>query len=80
MAEIVTQRPSNIVTYFGGYASAIASGDQLVHIFMDGDDLTFCHLPRGITFEYGTPRVVGQIRRRSCERCFALAQGVRRDV
>jgi hypothetical protein len=80
VAELVTRRPPNVVTYFGNYASAIASGDPLVHIFMDGDELTFCNLPSGITVEYGTPRVVGQFKRRSCERCFALAQEVRRDV
>ena len=74
----MTTRPSNVVTYFGDYASALVAGDRRVHIFMDGDELTFCHLPvEGL--EYGTPVSVGQRSRVSCQQCFALCQKVRRD-
>jgi hypothetical protein len=67
-------RPSNIVTYFGGLASAIEPGTADVHIFKDGDRETFCGLadPRRLT--YGTPRTVGAPHRHLCLFCIAAAQ------
>ncbi len=72
------RRPSNVVTYFGSYASAIRAGDRYVHIFRDGDERTFCGVVGDLSF--GTPRIVGQHRRTSCLSCFADCQRVRRDV
>jgi hypothetical protein len=66
------------VTYFGGYASAIRSGDRYVHIFRDGDRGTFCGVLGDLSF--GTPRTVGQLSRKSCGPCFADCQQERRDV
>lgn len=73
----LAERPANLVTYFGGYASAIQEGDRRVHIFRDGDRETFCGLVERCG--YGTPRIVGQFDRRSCETCFRVAQKERRD-
>lgn len=75
---MVTDRPANLVTYFGNYASAIRSGDRYVHIFRDGDRETFCGVVGDLAF--GTPRIVGQHSRSSCMSCFADCQQVRRDV
>jgi hypothetical protein len=71
-------RPANVVTYFGGYASAIMDGDRRVHIFRDDDLLTFCGLAARLS--YGVPRTVGQHSRTSCEDCFAMSQEARRDI
>lgn len=72
-----TSRPHNLVSYFGGYASGIQAGDRRVHIFRDGDRETFCGLVERCG--YGTPGVVGQLSRRSCEVCFRESQEARRD-
>lgn len=69
-------RPANVVSYFGGYASAVRLGDRFVHIFRDGDEKTFCGVVGELSF--GTPRVVGQLSRKSCEICFRDCQEVRR--
>jgi hypothetical protein len=70
-------RPKNLVTYFGGYASGIQAGDRRVHILRDGERETFCGIADRCG--YGTPAVVGQLSRRSCEDCFREAREVRRD-
>lgn len=78
MTPRASHRPKNLVTYFGGYASAILEGNRGVHIYREGDLETFCGLAARLS--YGTPRVVGQHSRVSCGDCFRDAQEARRDA
>jgi len=71
-------RPRNLVTYCGGYASALRGGDFFVHIYRDGDQATFCDLDDGL--RYGTPREIGKQSMQACHTCFRDAQRVRRDL
>lgn len=77
MTELVTRRPRNVVTYFGGYASAMHDDWVHVHILRDGDRETFCGLTDGL--RHGTPKEVGRAHK-MCETCLDAAQEARRDV